>query len=54
MREACGIHVEEMSSAYKILIGKPEGNSPFGRPRRRRWESNIKTGLREIGCGGMD
>jgi len=32
--------------------GKPEGK-PLGRPRRR-WEDNIKMGLKEVGCGGMD
>jgi hypothetical protein len=35
-------------SAYKILIGKPEGKRPLGRPRRR-WEDNINTDLRETG-----
>jgi hypothetical protein len=34
-------------------VGKPEGNKPLGRPRRR-WEDNIKMDLREIGWGGMD
>jgi hypothetical protein len=34
-------------------LGKPEGKRSLGRPRRR-WEENIKTDLREIGCGGMD
>ena len=32
---------------------KPEGRRPLGRPRRR-WEDNIKTDLREVGCGGVD
>jgi hypothetical protein len=40
-------------TAYRILVGKPEGNRPVGRPRRR-WEDNIKMDLREIGWGGMD
>jgi hypothetical protein len=35
-----------------ILVGKPEGNRPPGR-HRRRWEDNIKMGLREIGWGVM-
>jgi hypothetical protein len=43
----------EKSNAYRILVGKPEGNRPLGRPRRR-WVVNIKTELREIGEGGMD
>jgi len=38
---------------YRVLVGKPEGKRPLGRPRRR-WEDNIKTDLQEIGCGGMD
>jgi hypothetical protein len=38
---------------YRILVGKPEGRRPLGRPRRG-WEDNIKMGLREIGWGGMD
>jgi hypothetical protein len=40
-------------NAYRILMGKPEGNRPLGRPRRR-WEDNIKMDLREIGWGGVD
>jgi hypothetical protein len=38
---------------YRVLVGKPEGKSPLGRPRHR-WEDNIKMDLREVGCGGMD
>jgi hypothetical protein len=38
---------------HRILVGKPEGKRPLGRPRRR-WEDNIKMDLREIGWGGMD
>jgi hypothetical protein len=40
-------------NAYGILVGKPEGNGPLGRPRRR-WEDNIRMDHREIGWGGMD
>jgi hypothetical protein len=36
-----------------ILVGKPEGKRPLGRPRRR-WVENIKIDLREIGWDGMD
>ena len=36
-----------------LLVGKPEGKRPLGRPSRR-WEGNIKMDLQEIGCGGMD
>jgi hypothetical protein len=43
----------EKRIAYRILVGKPEGKKPLGRPRRRR-EDNIRIDLREIGWGGMD
>jgi hypothetical protein len=33
---------------YRVLVGRPEGKRPLGRPRRR-WEDNIKIDLREIG-----
>jgi hypothetical protein len=39
-------------NAYRILVGKPEGKRPLGRPRDR-WEDNIKVDLREIEWGGM-
>jgi len=39
--------------AYRILVGKPEGKRPLGKPRRR-WEDNIKVDLQKVGCGGMD
>jgi len=38
---------------YRVLMGKPEGKRPMGRPKRR-WENNIKMDLQEVGCGGMD
>jgi len=38
---------------YRVLVGKPEGKRPLRRPRRG-WEDNIKMGLREVGCGGVD
>jgi hypothetical protein len=38
----------EMRSAYRVLVGKPEGKRPLERPRRR-WVDNIKMDLREIG-----
>jgi len=37
----------------RVLVGKPEGKRPLGRPRYR-WEDNIKMDLQEVGCGGMD
>ena len=43
----------ERRGVYSVLVGKPEGKSPFGRPRRR-WENNIKMNLQEVECGGMD
>jgi hypothetical protein len=36
---------------YKVLVGKPEGKRPHGKPRRR-WEDGIRRDLREIGLGG--
>jgi hypothetical protein len=38
---------------YKVLVGKPEGKRPLGRPRRR-WEDEIRMDLREIGLGCVD
>jgi hypothetical protein len=45
--------MEETRNAYKILVGKPEGKRPLGRPRRR-WVDNIKIDLREIEWDSMD
>jgi hypothetical protein len=38
---------------YRVLVGKPGGKRPLGRPRRR-WEDNIKMDLQKLGCGGID
>jgi hypothetical protein len=38
---------------YRVLVGKPEGKIPLGRPKRR-WEDNIRMNLQEVGCGGLD
>jgi len=49
-------HVARMgdkTGMYTVLVRKPEGKRPLGRPRRR-WEDNIKMDLQEVGCGGMD
>jgi hypothetical protein len=43
----------EVRGAYNILVGRPEGRRPLGRPRRR-WEDNIKMDLREIRFGDVD
>jgi hypothetical protein len=43
-------HMGERRGVYKVLVGKPEGKSPLGRPRHR-WENNIKTDLAEIAHG---
>jgi len=49
-------HVARMGEGrgvYRVLVGKPEGKRPLGRPRRR-WEDNIKMDLQEVRCGSMD
>jgi hypothetical protein len=43
----------EERKMYKVLVGKPEGKRPLGRPRCRR-EDGIRMDLREIGLGGVD
>ncbi|KAJ4428630.1 hypothetical protein ANN_24675 [Periplaneta americana] len=43
----------ESRNAYRMLVGRPEGIRPLGRPRRR-WEDNIKMDLREVGNDGRD
>jgi hypothetical protein len=40
----------EGRGVYRVLVGKPEGKRPLGRPRRR-WEDNITMDLQEVGCG---
>jgi hypothetical protein len=47
---ACGTHGRR-KKAYKVLVGKPEGKIPFGRPRHR-WEEWVRIDLGEIGLGG--
>ena len=47
------VRMGEMRGVYRVLVGKPEGKRPYGRPRHR-WEDNIKMDLQEVGCGGMD
>jgi hypothetical protein len=43
----------EERKVYKVLVGKPEGKRPLGRPRCR-WEDGIRMDLREIGLGSVD
>jgi hypothetical protein len=52
MGRECSTHGEKMK-AYRILMGKPEGRRPQGRPRYR-WKGNIKMDLREIGWSVMN
>ena len=46
-------HVGESTAVYRVLVEKPEGKRPLGRPRHR-WEDYIKMDLQEVGCGGRD
>ena len=43
----------EEKGVYSVLVGKPDGRRPLGRPRRR-WADNIRTDLQEVGRGYMD
>jgi hypothetical protein len=43
----------ESRGVYRVLVGKPEGKRPLGRPRHR-WEDNINMDLQEVKCGGLD
>jgi len=43
----------EERGTYRVLVGKPDGRRPLGRPRHR-WVYNIRTDLQEVGCGYMD
>jgi len=43
----------ERRGVYRVLVGKPEGKRPLGKPRCR-WEDNIKMNLQEMWCGGVD
>ena len=43
----------EKRGVYRVLVGKPEGRRPLGRPKHR-WVDNIRMDLQEVGCGYMD
>jgi hypothetical protein len=45
--------MDEERGVYRVLVGKPEGRRPLGRPRCR-WVDNIRMTLQEVGCGYMD
>ena len=50
------VHVARMGEergVCRVLVGKPEGKRPMGRPRRR-WIDNIRMDLQEVGCGHVD
>jgi hypothetical protein len=49
---ACSADGEERG-VYRVLVVKPGGKRPLGRPRRK-WEDNIRMNLQEVGCVGMD
>jgi len=42
--------MDEERGVYRVLVGKPEGKRPLGRPRRR-WVDNVRMDLQEVGCG---
>jgi len=46
-------HMGKDRGVHRVLVGKPEGKRPLGRPRRR-WEDNIKMDLQEVGGGRAD
>jgi len=47
------VRMGEDTGVYRVLVGKPEGKRPLGRPRRR-WVDIVRTDLQEVGCGYMD
>ena len=47
------VHMGDSRGIYSVLMGKPEGKRPLGRPRHG-WEDNIEMDLQKVGCGGMD
>jgi len=53
MRWAGHVARMEETGVCRVLVGKPKGKRPLGRPRRR-WVDNIRMHLQEVGCGYMD
>jgi len=53
MGGACSAYGGDKRGVYRVLVGKPEGKRPLGRPMCR-WENNIKMDLHEVGFEGMD
>jgi len=47
------VRMGEERGVYRVLVGKPEGRRPLGRPRRR-WVDTIRMDLQEVACGYMD
>jgi hypothetical protein len=43
----------EKRGVYRVVVGKPEGNKPLGRPRHR-WLDNVKMDRQVVGCRGLD
>jgi hypothetical protein len=50
MGGACSTYGREGRGVHRVLMGRPEGKRPLGRPRRK-WEDNIKMHLQEVGGG---
>jgi len=46
----CSMYGKKGGGVYRVLVGKPEGKRPHGRPRSK-WEDNIRLNLQEIECG---
>ena len=47
------MHMEERRDVHWVLVEKPDGRRPLGKPRHR-WDNNIKMDLQEVECGSMD
>ena len=53
MKAGYVVRMGEERGMYWVLVGKPEGKGPLGRPRRR-WVDNNRMDLQEVGCGHVD